>query len=32
LIEEVIESGGEVELVEDGSLNDFDHIALIKYY
>ena len=32
LIEEVIESGGEVEFVEDGSLNSFDHIALVKYY
>ena len=32
LIEEVIESGGEVEFVEDGSLESFDHMALVKYY
>ena len=32
LIEEVIESGGEVEFVEDGTLQAFDHIALVKYY
>ncbi len=32
LIEEVIESGGEVEFVEDGALVSREHIALVKYY
>jgi hypothetical protein len=32
LIEKVLESGGDVEFVEDGSLDDYQRIALIKEY
>ena len=32
VIEQVLESGGDVEFVEDGTLNSFNRIALIKYY
>ena len=32
VIEEVIESGGDVEFVADGTLRNYDQIALIKYY
>jgi hypothetical protein len=31
-IAKVLESGGEVEFVEDGALNQYKHIALVKYY
>jgi hypothetical protein len=32
LIEEVLESGGEIEFVEEGFLKDYDHIALVLHY
>jgi hypothetical protein len=32
VLEKVLESGGDVEFTEDGKLNKYDHIALIKYY
>lgn len=32
VIQHVLESGGDVEFVEDSLLKDFNHIALIKYY
>jgi hypothetical protein len=32
LIEKVLQDGGDVEFVEDGSLNDYQHIALVQYY
>jgi hypothetical protein len=32
VIEKVLENGGDVEFVEDGSLNDHHHICLIQYY
>ncbi|MCQ6961621.1 hypothetical protein [Mucilaginibacter aquariorum] len=32
VLEKVLATGGEVEFVEDGSLAQFEHIALIKYY
>jgi len=32
VMEKVLESGGDVEFVEDGFLKDYHHIALIKYY
>jgi hypothetical protein len=32
IIEKVLENGGDVEFVETGSLNEYNHIALIHYY
>lgn len=32
VIEKVLEHGGDVEFVEEGTLNEFQHIALIQYY
>ncbi len=32
IIEKVLLEGGDVEFVEDGSLNDFQHITLIQHY
>lgn len=32
IIEKIILSGGEVEFIEDGALEQYDHIALINYY
>ncbi|MDR3693643.1 hypothetical protein [Mucilaginibacter sp.] len=32
VIEKVLESGGEVEFVDNGSLNNYEHIALVEYY
>jgi len=32
LIEKILEAGGDVEFVEDGSLADYNHIALIREY
>lgn len=32
VLEKVLAAGGEVEFVEDGTLMQFEHIALIKYY
>ena len=32
IIEKVLESGGDVEFVESGLLNEYHHIALIHYY
>lgn len=32
IIEKVLENGGDVEFVDDGILEDFQHIALIQYY
>jgi hypothetical protein len=32
VIEKVLETGGDVEFVEDGSLDEQQHIALIEYY
>ena len=32
VIEKVLEYGGDVEFVEDGSLADYNHIALIREY
>lgn len=32
VIQKVLENGGDVEFVDDGSLSDYDRIALIQYY
>lgn len=32
LIEMILKNGGDVEFVEKGFLNDYDHIALVQYY
>jgi hypothetical protein len=32
VIEKVLENGGDVEFVEDGMLNDYQHISLIEFY
>jgi hypothetical protein len=32
VIEKVLETGGDVEFVDENVLNDYDHIALIQYY
>lgn len=32
VIERTLESGGDVEFVDDGLLGDYDHIALVEYY
>ena len=32
VIEKVLQSGGDVEFVDEGMLADYDHIALIQYY
>lgn len=32
IIEKVLRTGGDVEFVDDGQLNEYGHIALIRYY
>ena len=32
IVEKVIEDGGDIELVDDGMLQDYDGIALVKYF
>ncbi len=32
VIEKVLEHGGDVEFVDEGMLNDYEHIALVQYY
>lgn len=32
VIEKVLQTGGDVEFVDEGMLADFDHIALVQYY
>jgi hypothetical protein len=32
VIEKVLESGGDVEFVDEGLLKDYDHIAMVQYY
>jgi hypothetical protein len=32
IIEKVLQNGGDVEFVDEGLLNDYQHIALIQYY
>lgn len=32
VMEKVLAAGGDVEFVEDGALNEYDHIALVRYY
>lgn len=32
VIEKILEQGGDVEFVDEGALNDYQHIALIQYY
>jgi hypothetical protein len=32
VIEKVLEHGGDVEFVEQGTLKDYQHVALVQYY
>jgi hypothetical protein len=32
VMEKVLETGGDVEFVDEGMLKDYDHIALVQYY